>query len=105
MGTLWNTSASRRKLAFGSGTMGRGDEVNGVLHYGGVLALIDELQRGLAAGLAAAEDDDLVAHGLLLAQQLGERHALAEAGDGHLARHGAGGDDDLVKAAPACRRR
>ena len=74
-------------------------EIHGVFNHGRVLALVHELQRGLAAGLAAAEDYDLVAGLLLLTQQLGQRHALVEAGDGHRARHGAGGDYYLVEAA------
>lgn len=75
------------------------DQVDGVLYHSRVLALEDQLERGLAAGLAAAEDDDLVADGLLLGQELGEGHGLLKAGDGHLSGHGAGGDDDLVEAA------
>ena len=76
------------------------NQVTGVLDNDRVLALEDQVVSRLAGGLAAAEEQDLVADFLLLLEQFGEAHGLLEARDhGHGSRHGAGGHDDLVKAA------
>ena len=76
------------------------NQVAGVLDNDRVLALEDQVVSCLAGGLAAAEEQDLVADFLLLLEQFGEAHGLLEARDhGHGSRHGAGGHDDLVEAA------
>ena len=76
------------------------DQVVAVLDDDGVLAGEDEVIRRLAGGLAAAEEDDLVALDLLLTQKLTEGAGLLKALDlGHGSGNGAGADDDLVKTA------
>ena len=75
------------------------NQVVGVLHDDGVLAVEDQVIGRLAGGLAAADEEHLVAHGHLVLQQLGEGEALVKAGHGgHGPGHGAGGHDDIVKA-------
>jgi len=75
------------------------NQIAGVLHDDGVFAVENEIVCRLAGGLAAAEEQDLVADFLLLSQQLSEGDGLVEAGDRHGSGHGAGGDDYLVVAA------
>ena len=86
------------------GSVGQADvlcrnEVPCELYDDGVLAGKNHVVCSLASGLAAAEEYDLVAGGLLVAEQLREGHALLEAGDSHLSGDSAGSDDDLVKLA------
>ena len=76
-----------------------GNEVLCVLDDDRVLALENHLVCSLASGLAAAEEHDFVAYGVLLTQQLSEGKALLEAGDQHLSGNCAGCNDDLVIAA------
>ena len=76
------------------------DQVVRVLDDDGVLALQHEVVGRLAGGLAAADEQDLVADFLLVLEKLGEREGFLEARDGgHGARDGAAGDDDVVEAA------
>ena len=58
-------------------------QVAGVLHDDGVMAVQHQVVGRLAGGLAAAQEQHLVAHGHLLHHQLGEAEGLVEAGDGH----------------------
>ena len=75
------------------------DQVVCVLDDDGVLAGENEVVSCFAGGLAAAEEQDLVANGLLVLEELGEVHALLKAGDvGHGSDNRAGSDDVCIKA-------
>jgi hypothetical protein len=75
------------------------DQIGSELHDYRVLAVENQIIGSLAGGLAAAEEQDLVADGLLLDHKLCEGHGLVKAGDRHGSGDRAGGDDDLVEAA------
>ena len=84
------------------GSIGQADvlcrnEVCCILYDDGVLALENHLVCCFAGRLAAAEEDNLVADFLLVAENVGEGEALLEAGDSHLSGSCAGCNDDLVE--------
>jgi len=73
------------------------NEVLCELYDDGVLASKDQIVCCFASRLTAAEEYDLVANGLLVAEQICEGHALLEAGDSHLSGDSAGCNDDFIK--------